>query len=313
MTVWYGIESVPASAPAFAATIGNFDGVHLGHRAILDSLVAAARTAGVSSLLVTFDPHPLAVVAPERRPRLLQTRRQKLDALAETGLGAVLFLRFDRAMSQLSGEEFFAKALGDRIRLAAVHVGRHFRFGRNREGDLEVLERIGLAKGFHVRGVPQVVLDGETVSSSAIRRSLEQGDVERARRMLGRPFALSGEVKEGAGRGRLLEFPTANLAVENEMIPSRGVYITETSVLAARHPSITNVGVRPTFGEGALAVETHILDFEEDVYGERMEIGFLARLREEKRFDSPSELADQIARDRAAAFAYFQGLPTLSR
>jgi riboflavin kinase/FMN adenylyltransferase len=130
--------------------------------------------------------------------------------------------------------------------------------------------------------------------------------------MLGRPFALAGEVTAGAGRGRLLEFPTANLAVENEMIPGSGVYVTETSVLAARHPSITNVGVRPTFGEGALAVETHILDFEEDIYGERMEIGFLARLREEKRFDSPSELADQIARDRAAAFAYFQGLPTLS-
>jgi riboflavin kinase/FMN adenylyltransferase len=312
MTVWYGIESVPASAPAFAATVGNFDGVHLGHRAILESLTVAAKASGVSTLLVTFDPHPLAVVAPERRPKLLQTRRQKLDALGETGLDAVLFLRFDRAMSQLTGEEFFTKALGERIRLAAVHVGRHFRFGRNREGDLDLLERIGLAKGFHVLGVPPVVQQGETVSSSAIRRSLEAGDVELARRMLGRPFALAGEVTEGAGRGRMLEFPTANLAVENEMIPSRGVYVTETQVLAGRHPSITNVGVRPTFGEGALAVETHILDFEEDIYGERMELGFLARLRDEKRFDSPSELADQIARDRAAAFSYFQGLSTLS-
>jgi riboflavin kinase/FMN adenylyltransferase len=313
MTVWHGVESVPADAPRFVATIGNFDGVHLGHRAILDSVTAEAKAAGLPSLLLTFDPHPLAVVAPERRPLLLQTRRQKLETLADAGLGSVLFLKFDAHMASLTGEAFFAEALRDRIRFAAIHVGRHFRFGHGRAGDLDLLARIGAAEGFRVVGVPQVVQEGEVVSSSAVRRVLAEGDVERARRMLGRPFALSGEVVRGAERGRLIEFPTANLGVENELIPRAGVYVTETVVLAARCASVTNVGVRPTFGGGELLVETHLLDFEEDIYGERIEVGFLARLRDEKKFSGASELADQIARDRAAAFSYFQGLPSLAR
>lgn len=312
MKVWNGIERYPTESPPVVATLGNFDGVHRGHLAILTSTVRDAKARGLPSLLITFDPHPLTVIAPARRPRLLQTRGQKLDCLEESGMDAVLFLRFDAGLAALSGEKFFSSYLVTRVSLSAVHVGRHFRFGHDRAGDLALLERIGALCGFGVVGVSQVVDEGETISSSAIRKAVEEGAIERAARMLGRPFAVTGEVVRGDGRGKSLDFPTANLETDGEMIPRRGVYISEVAVAATRYGAITNVGVRPTFGTSALTVESHILDFEDDLYGERVEVRFLARLRDERRFDGPSELADQIARDRAAAVAFFQSLrPTL--
>ncbi len=307
MIVWYGIERFPAGAPPVVATIGNYDGVHLGHRAILASVVSSARGLGARSLLITFEPHPLAVVAPSRRPKLLQTRRQKLDSLEDAGLDGVLVLRFDRGLAALTGAQFFESFLRGHVSPRAIHVGDSFRFGHDRAGDVSLLRRLGGELGFEVVGVPPVIVDDEVVSSSAIRRAVEQGEVERARRMLGRPFALTGEVVGGEGRGRTLDFPTANLDVENEMVPLRGVYVTEALVLSSRFGSVTNVGVRPTFGGDALVVETHLIDFDDDLYGERIEIRFLARLRDERRFAGPAELADQIARDRAAATAYFEG------
>ncbi len=306
MIVWNGMERYPEGAAPVVSTIGNYDGVHLGHRAILRSAVAAARRRGLQSLLVTFDPHPLSVVAPSRRPRLLDTRRQKLDTLAACGVDGVLILRFDATFAAMTAEEFFRKFLRGRVTPVEIHVGANFRFGHDRAGDVDLLCRLGSEMGFHVVGIPQVQVGGETVSSSAIRRLVEEGSVERAARMLGRPFALTGEVVSGDGRGRTRDFPTANLDVENEMIPRRGVYITETSVLSLRNESITNIGVRPTFGGESQVIETHLIDFDEDILGERMDVRFLARLRDEIRFASAGELADQIARDRAAAVAYFQ-------
>jgi riboflavin kinase / FMN adenylyltransferase len=312
MIVWNALDSFPTGREPIVATIGNFDGVHLGHQAILASVTSAARSRGVSSILITFDPHPLAVVAPSRRPRLLMTRRQKVETLEAAGLDGLLVLPFDRELAALTGDEFFDGYLAERIRFAAVHVGRNFRFGRARSGDVAALATIGTARGFGVVGIPPVEVSGETVSSSAIRGALEAGDVERARAMLGRPFTVTGEVVRGAGRGRTLEYPTANLAVENETIPGRGVYVTETVGFGSRFPSVTNVGVRPTFGGTDVTVETHLIDVEEDLYGERLEVRFLAKLRDEMTFDGPSALADQIARDLAAAEAYFSGL-TLAR
>ena len=306
MIVWNGMDAYPHDAAPVVASIGNYDGVHLGHRAILESVVAAAKRRGIQSLLVTFDPHPLSVVAPAKRPRLLQTRRQKLDILAECGIDGVLILKFDAAFAAMTGEEFFRTFLKGRVTPAAIHVGASFRFGHDRAGDVDLLCRIGAEMGFEVVGIPQVEVSNEIVTSSAIRRIVEDGDVERAGRMLGRPFALTGEVVGGDGRGRTLDFPTANLDVENELIPRRGVYVTEASVLSSRNAAVTNIGVRPTFGGETLVVETHLIDFDEEVLGERMEVRFLARLRDEKRFLSPDELADQIARDRAAAVAFFQ-------
>ncbi len=312
MNVWNALDAFPTGREPHVATIGNFDGVHLGHQAILASVIAAAKARSIPSLLITFEPHPLAVVAPSRRPRLLQTRRQKLETLETTELDAMLILPFDRELAALTGEEFFGSYLAERIRFASVHVGRNFRFGRARGGDLQLLETVGSDHGFSVVGVAPVVVDGETVSSSAIRTAVEDGDVIRARAMLGRPFAVTGEVVRGDGRGRELEFPTANVAVDNEMIPRRGVYVTEVTALASRFPSITNVGVRPTFGGTSVCVESHLIDVDENLYGERVEVRFLARLRDEKQFGGPGELADQIARDRAAATSFFSGL-TLSR
>lgn len=305
MKIYNGIESYPEGSSPVIATIGNYDGVHLGHRAILDSMARSAKKKNLTSLVITFHPHPLSVVAPDRKPRLLQTRGQSLESFEAAGMDAVLILRFDDALAFLSGEAFFSEFLTGPVRLDEIHVGDNFRFGRGRHGDVELLTRIGEECGFRVVGVPGVRTGDLVISSSTIRGAVEEGSVELARKMLGRPFALVGEVVEGAGRGRTLQFPTANLEVENEMIPRRGVYVTEAVVLATRHGSVTNVGVRPTYGGESLVVETHILDLDADLYGERLELRFLARLRDEMRFPAPEALADQIARDRAAAVAYF--------
>jgi riboflavin kinase/FMN adenylyltransferase len=306
MIVWNGVERIPAGQTGAVVTIGNFDGVHLGHQAILASAVADARSRGVPSILVTFDPHPLAVVDPDRRPKLLQTRRQKLDALEAAGLAGVVIVTFDAAVAARSGREFLESYLGERLSILAVHVGESFRFGHARAGNIDLLRSIGAARGFDVVAVPSVRVGDQVVSSSAIRAKVADGDVEGARAMLGRPFALTGVVVRGEGRGRSMQFPTANLDVENELLPRRGVYVTEAVALALRLPSITNVGVRPTFDGTSLVVETHVIDFDEDLYAERMEVRFLARIRDEKRFSGPIELADQIARDRAAAVGFLK-------
>jgi riboflavin kinase/FMN adenylyltransferase len=313
MNVWNGIERYPEGAPAAVATVGNYDGVHLGHQAIIASAARDARERGVPCIVITFDPHPLTVVSPRRAPRLLLTRRQKLLALESAGAGGVLVLTFDARLAARSAVEFLDIELGDRVPIAALHVGETFRFGRGREGDLDVLRRVGERRGFGVVGVPPVLLDGQVVSSSAVRECVQGGDVVAARRLLGRPFAVTGEVVRGAGRGRSLRFPTANVEVENELQPRRGVYVTQTAGLALKFPSVTNVGVRPTFGGDRVTVETHLIDADEDLYGERLEIRFLARLRDEMRFTSAAELADQIARDRAAAVTYFQKPQLASR
>jgi riboflavin kinase/FMN adenylyltransferase len=312
MNVWNSLDAFPTGREPICATIGNFDGVHLGHQAILQSVIAAAKQRSAPSLLITFDPHPLAVVAPSRGPKLLQTRRQKLETLEATGLDGMLLVPFDRELAALTGEEFFGGYLAQRIRFASVHVGANFRFGRARGGDIRLLQSIGAELGFSVVAVPPVSVDGETVSSSAIRTAVDAGEVARAWSLLGRPFAVTGEVVHGDGRGRGLGFPTANVAVDNETVPRRGVYVTETMALGARYPSITNVGVRPTFGGSNLSVESHLIDVDEDLYGERVEVRFLARLRDEAKFSGPAELADQLARDQAAATSYFSGL-TLAR
>jgi riboflavin kinase/FMN adenylyltransferase len=211
-------------------------------------------------------------------------------------------------LAALTGEEFFGTYLAERIRFATVHVGSGFRFGRARGGDIRLLQTLGATLSFSVVTVPPVCINGEPVSSSAIRTAIDAGDVAKARAFLGRPFAVAGEVVRGEGRGRTLGFPTANVAVENETVPRRGVYVTETMAFSARFPSITNVGVRPTFGGTSLAVESHLIDVDEDLYGERVEVRFLARLRDEATFAGPTELADQLARDHAAATSYFSGL-----
>jgi riboflavin kinase/FMN adenylyltransferase len=307
MEVWNGIEDRPDDGRARVATIGNFDGLHLGHQRILESALVGARRRGLPSLVVTFEPHPLRVVAPERAPRLVQTRRQKIDGLEALGLEALLILRFDEQLAALDGEAFVTALLDDgKLGLAAVHVGENFRFGRGRGGDLALLKRLGDRHGFEVVGIPPVRVGEQTVSSSLIRDALAAGEVERAWEYLGRPFELSGEVHSGDGRGRRIGFPTANVHPDNEVVPADGVYITEVVRGLAHYASLTNIGVRPTFDGRRRVVESHLLDFEGSLLDERLAVRFLARLREERRFADANELGDQIARDRAAATAYFE-------
>ena len=309
MRVWNGLDSLPGNLPPVVACIGKFDGVHLGHQEILRRVVLEARRHAAPALLITFDPHPAVVLAPDRVPPLIHSRRQKLESLEACGLTDVAIVDFDAQLAALDGEAFFTQLVLSHMKLRSLHVGSGFRFGHARAGDVALARRIGEREGFVVHEVPQVAVADRIVSSSAIREAVEAGDAMLAWRMLGRPFALSGEVVEGSGRASELQFPTANLRLENELLPRRGVYVSETVALAARHPSVTNVGVRPTFGGDTLIVETHLLEFEGDLYGERVEVRFLARMRDEMRFSSAFELADQIARDRAAALSYFQNLP----
>ena len=308
MKIWHGLERLPERLLGVCASIGNYDGVHLGHRAILDAVVDDARKRQAAAMLLSFEPHPLEIVAPERRPRRLQTRRQQIAALEECGLSDFVLVRFTPEIARLSGETFFADVLAPRLDVRSIHVGANFRFGHERSGDVALLRAIGARRGFEVHGVEPVRMDGAVVSSSRIRTAVEEGEVEDAARWLGRPFAVDGEIVRGEGRGRTIGFPTANLALASELVPLPGVYVTEALVLAGRFAGLTNVGHRPTFGDGELTVETHLLDFADDLYGERLELRFLARIRDEMRFDSASDLADQIARDRAAAESYLQNL-----
>ncbi len=309
VNVWNGIESYPDNAPPVVGTIGNYDGVHLGHQAILHGVIEDARARGTRSLLITFDPHPVSVVAPQRKLQLLQNRGQKLESLQATGLSDLLILEFNADLAALTGEQFFEQLLGQRVALSAIHVGENFRFGHGRRGDLDLLNQIGSRRGFEVHGVSPVDVDGRVISSSAIRRALAGGDVKLSRALLGRPYVVAGEVVPGDGRGRSLNCATANLELENEVLLKPGVYVTEALVIATRFASVTNVGVRPTFGGDTVTVETHLLDFDEDLYHERLQVQFLQRLRDEMRFDDVADLADQLARDRATAASFFQNQP----
>ncbi|MCP3977948.1 MAG: bifunctional riboflavin kinase/FAD synthetase [bacterium] len=311
MKIWNALEALPDGPVRCVASIGNYDGVHVGHRAILARVVERAAATGVRSLLITFDPHPLSIVAPQHAPSLLQTRRQKLDSLEATGLSDVVVLTFDESIAALSGEEFFEDYLMPRLSFVGLHVGGSFRFGKARSGDLTLLRRLGERHAFAVEECPAIEIGGETVSSTAVRKAVAAGDVDRAQRMLGRPFALTGEVIRGAGRGRQLDFPTANLEPDNDLLPASGVYVTDVAVRAARYGAMTNIGVRPTFGGRTLSIESHLLGFSDELYNERMEVRFLARLRGEMRFSSPAELADQIARDQAATESFFHNAPLI--
>jgi riboflavin kinase/FMN adenylyltransferase len=306
MNIWNRIERYPENAGKVVATIGNFDGVHRGHLFILSDVADAARARDLTSLLITFDPHPLEVVAPERRPQLLQTRGQKLECLEAAGLDAVLILAFNHELAAMTGEQFFEAVLDSRVDLAEVRIGENFRFGHDRAGGVESLSTIGARYGFEVGSVSPVEIDGGIVSSSRIRQLLRDGQVEAAAGMLGRPYTIRGEVTHGDGRGRKLHFPTANLTTRNELLPGHGVYVTEVVTGAARQAAVTNVGSRPTFRSGTTVVETHLLDFDGNLYGQRMEVRFLARIRDEQQFADGAELSNQIARDLAAAEGFFE-------
>ncbi len=306
MKVFSDIPRLRAHLSAPIATIGNFDGLHRGHRAILERVLARARETGGSGLLVTFDPHPLAVLAPDRAPRMITTRRQKLALLEEAGLDFVLILPFTMELASVEPETFVKTHLAAGLGVKEVYVGANFNFGRGRAGDADLLVRLCGDLGIRAEKVGEVRSLGSPISSSRIRRAVLSGEVELARDLLGRPFAIEGIVVHGAGRGAGLGFPTANLNPLQDLIPQDGVYVTETVVDGLPRQSATNIGTRPTFADATHAVETHLLDGKPDLYERPIEVRFLARLRPELKFDSPQALVEQVRRDVERAREFFR-------
>jgi len=292
-------------------TIGNFDGVHLGHRKILQAVSDNARAhAGARQALLpavlTFYPHPARIVRPEEAPSLLMTLEQRLTAFEQAGIQAALVLQFDAALARLTPEDFVRRYLVETMRATAVFVGANFRFGHKQAGDVTLLRELGRRFGFEAEAVAPVVVDGVVVSSTAIREALRDGRVEDARKLLGRPYALAGEIRPGSGLGSKLVVPTLNLTTQQELLPKLGVYATEVTLDAKIYRAATNVGVRPTFDGGSVSIESYLLDFSETRTSGSLEVRFLRRLRDEQRFANPQALREQILRDVEQARGYFQ-------
>jgi riboflavin kinase/FMN adenylyltransferase len=291
-------------------TIGNFDGVHLGHRRILEAVVSRSRQIGRSSVAITFEPHPLAVLRPDRAPRPIQTLRQKEEVIEAIGIETLLVIPFTRDFSLTEPEEFVRGFLAERLGASELYLGQHFAFGRGKRGDLALLRRLGPECGFIATGVDEVVVNGEPVSSTRIREALARGEVASASQMLGREYELDGIVSRGEKVGRKIGYPTINLAPENELHPADGVYFTRIAIksFGRSFDSVTNIGRRPTVYEDfATTIETYVLDFASDVYGEKVRLTFFDRAREERRFPSLMALTEQIGQDIEATRAYFAG------
>lgn len=287
-------------------SIGNFDGLHLGHQKILRQVIEYAAPQSSIAGVITFDPHPLKVLRPGQAPPMVETIGQRIERFAALGLEAALVLRFDRALAALSPEEFVRGVLVEQLKTEAVLVGENFRFGHRQQGNVETLAELGRRFQFSVHIVEPVAIDGEFVSSTGVRTAIAEGRVDHAARLLGRPFALTGEIVKGAGRGSTVLFPTLNLAPEQELLPKVGVYATETRVEGRLYRSATNVGFRPTFDGTLLGVESHLFDFSREVTKGRLEVRFWERLRDEKKFSGPAELRTQIAADLRECRDYFR-------
>lgn len=301
----WNVTDLPAGG---VVTIGKYDGLHRGQRAIVERAVLRAREEEAPAVLVTFEPHPLAVIEGREVPKRLTTDSQKAALLQEAGLDALLVIRFDQDFASRSAEEFVRCFLVEKLEARAVVVGTDFRFGRGREGDLALLEVMGERHGFDVSGAEEVLYRGSPISATRIRRALEEGAVEEAAEMLGRPYELVGRVVRGDRMGKKLGWPTVNLAPENELTPVDGVYATQIrfSGLAATFDSVTNIGTRPTVYENyERVVETHVLDFGSEVYEQEMRLWFFKRLREEKMFPTIMDLSAQIGRDVEATREFF--------
>jgi riboflavin kinase/FMN adenylyltransferase len=291
------------------ATIGNFDGVHRGHRRILEAVVARAREAGRPSVAITFEPHPLSVLRPDRAPRRLQTLHQKEEAIEALGVENLLVIPFTRDFSLTEPEDFVRSILRDRLAVAEIFLGSHFAFGRGKRGDLALLKRMGLECGFVASGVEEAFFEGEPISSTRIRTAIDRGEVKAANSMLGREYELDGLVAKGDKVGRRIGYPTINLEPENELHPADGVYVTQIEIrsFGRRFDCVTNIGRRPTvYEEFDTTIETFVLDFSSDVYGEKVRLFFFDRLREERKFPSVTDLSTQIGRDIEETRRYFE-------
>lgn len=306
--IYRALDEIPHVFGACVAAIGNFDGVHCGHREILRAVLAEARERGLRAIAITFDPHPEKLLRPDNAPQLLTTIPERVQLLGGTGMDAVVVLPFTRALAALSAREFVRKVLVDALAVRGLHEGANFRFGHRAEGGIEELRAFGAEFGFGVTVHEAVHVHGLEVSSSAVRDLVATGDMRRARWMLGRPFAVRGTQKRDRGVGTRLLVPTVNLAPDGEVLPANGVYVTRLTVGERCFHAVSNVGDRPTFKGAGFSVETHILDFEPVETGEdaELQLEFLLRLREERQFATVEELKAQIMRDVAKAQRFFR-------
>ncbi len=296
------LDNLPDPLRHGAVTIGNFDGVHLGHAGIVERLAAKARELGGPAVVLTFDPHPARVLRPEQPPSPLCWTQRKAQLLGQLGADAVIAYRADKAFFGLDARQFFDRILRDRLAARAVVEGPNFFFGRNRQGDVDVLRTLSNEAGIALEVCPPVRVDGQVVSSSLIRTLLAEGRVEPARRMLTEPYRIRGTVVRGAGRGTELGYPTANLADVDTLLPGEGIYAGRALVEGRLWPAAISLGPNPTFDEGVRKVEAHLMDYAGQLfYDRRIEVDFLARLRDIVRFDSVGRLVAEMGRDVAAA------------
>lgn len=314
MRVYRTLEEIGPEARDCAVCIGNFDGVHVGHRKILRDAVALCIDNGWKPSVLTFDPHPTKVVAPHRAPKLLTRTEERLQAFADEEIEQAFVLSFDTRFSEMTPETFVRRVLVEAAGARAVLVGENFRFGNKQAGDVDTLRQLGQQFGFDVHITPGVRMRGRWVSSSEVRAAVEQGNVAIACRFLGRPYAVGGPVVTGHGIGSKQTVPTLNLATQAEVIPARGVYITRTREPGSSREwdSITNIGVRPTFDGQDLTIETYLLTPFTGERPERISVEFLRRVRDERKFDSPESLKSQIMRDVGRAQSYFRRFHALA-
>jgi riboflavin kinase/FMN adenylyltransferase len=291
-------------------TLGNFDGVHLGHQELVRKVIRRARKTAATSMVVTFRPHPLKILAPEKCPPLISIYEEKIRLFERLGIDVLVKIPFTLEFSAMTPEDFVKNVLCDTLGAKEIFVGYNYRFGKGRKGDVQTLRRLGEQYGFTVREVEQVSFGGEVISSTKIRNLLREGDVEHAARLLGRTYAITGIVVKGDSRGKGLGFPTANIAPKHAIIPSDGVYAVRLFVRDRLYDGIANIGMRPTFNKKVLAIEVHVFDFDEDIYGEDISLYFIRKIREEKKFRNAEALVDQIRTDIETAKDILASRPT---
>jgi riboflavin kinase / FMN adenylyltransferase len=305
MKIFHGTDNAGISRGT-VLTLGVFDGLHLGHQRIMQTVVESAEATGAVPTVITFDPHPRAVLHPENAPPLLQTLDQRLANFEVLGIKQTIVIRFDKEFADTDAETFLRDIVYERLQAREVFLGKGFFFGKNRGGNIELLREMSKRLGFFADEVGEVRLRGQRISSSKIRQLLADGRVNLARRMLGRPYGVEGQIIHGLQRGRTIGFPTANLHPHNRVIPKFGVYATATLIDGKWRRSITNVGIRPTFDDDRNpSIESYVFDFDGDLYGDVLRVRFLHRIRDERKFGGIDELRAQIERDTRRALNYF--------
>jgi len=306
MRLFHGTDNADIARPT-VLTLGVFDGLHLGHQAIIRTVVDRARAVGAAATVLTFEPHPRSVLHPESAPPLLQTFDQKVEALGVLGVDQTIVIHFDKAFAQTPAADFLRDIVRERLHAKEVYLGKGFAFGHNREGNINLLRSVSAELGFYADEVPEVRLRGTRIGSTRIRELLQQGRINLARRMLGRPYGVEGRVIHGARRGVQLGFPTANIQPHNRVIPRGGVYVTAALIDKQWRRSVTNIGTRPTFDDSTdTSIETHVINLSDDLYGNVVRVRFLHRLRDERKFGSLDELRRQIHCDVSRAKRFFE-------